>query len=485
MQRERRANAGSKMKQLIEEQLASGKIMMEDENDDEFGNDAANFDEMDDVDSDFQSTDEEEAGRDYEVDIPDYEDDVSRKRKRDKLLLPMLGSSKRAAAAPSTIAVTTGQAAYTKQHRSKQRKEHDDRHSLSTRRSHRAATVQNKERLEKRIMERKQAVVVKKPKVPEAKLTQAELLAEAIEVTEPANILYLEEMQALEQERERLKSLRSEKVRIPPGPTVTFLSVRSDKRIRLADSQAEDETSQTIKHGNGDILPQMGSSGNLETLDMNAVSGIDTKTQVTPLESGVKGQPGKTPRIENEADAAVHTILPGRTAAAAVEEHVVTRNFLVFENHARDPFERFHKSPESRGGFGGRRRSICPITGLPAKYRDPLSGVPYANKEAFANSGSSGYPQQQQQRWDEEVGRGQPLRNEDYYQQQPRYPPPRGVSSRTVQNPILLQPANDLQVFLQQKDAITDLVNNIYSNNEQIRSLNQRSLGEVNQSAAA
>ncbi|KAI8832524.1 hypothetical protein BC829DRAFT_352237, partial [Chytridium lagenaria] len=25
---------------------------------------------------------------------------------------------------------------------------------------------------------------------------------------------------------------------------------------------------------------------------------------------------------------------------------------------------------------------LCPITGLPAKYRDPSTGVPYANKEA-------------------------------------------------------------------------------------------------------
>jgi hypothetical protein len=27
--------------------------------------------------------------------------------------------------------------------------------------------------------------------------------------------------------------------------------------------------------------------------------------------------------------------------------------------------------------------SICPITGLDAPYRDPLTGTPYANKEAF------------------------------------------------------------------------------------------------------
>ena len=27
--------------------------------------------------------------------------------------------------------------------------------------------------------------------------------------------------------------------------------------------------------------------------------------------------------------------------------------------------------------------SICPITGMPAKYKDPLTGTPYANKEAF------------------------------------------------------------------------------------------------------
>ncbi|KAG0252923.1 hypothetical protein BG011_006669 [Mortierella polycephala] len=29
------------------------------------------------------------------------------------------------------------------------------------------------------------------------------------------------------------------------------------------------------------------------------------------------------------------------------------------------------------------RKPMCPITGLPAKYKDPRSGVPYANKEAY------------------------------------------------------------------------------------------------------
>ena len=29
------------------------------------------------------------------------------------------------------------------------------------------------------------------------------------------------------------------------------------------------------------------------------------------------------------------------------------------------------------------KRPVCAITGLPAKYRDPLTGVPYANAEAF------------------------------------------------------------------------------------------------------
>jgi len=29
------------------------------------------------------------------------------------------------------------------------------------------------------------------------------------------------------------------------------------------------------------------------------------------------------------------------------------------------------------------RKPVCPITGLPAKYKDPKSGIPYANKEAY------------------------------------------------------------------------------------------------------
>lgn len=30
-----------------------------------------------------------------------------------------------------------------------------------------------------------------------------------------------------------------------------------------------------------------------------------------------------------------------------------------------------------------KKVQTCPVTGLPAKYLDPLTGTPYANKEAF------------------------------------------------------------------------------------------------------
>jgi len=44
-------------------------------------------------------------------------------------------------------------------------------------------------------------------------------------------------------------------------------------------------------------------------------------------------------------------------------------------SHLRQVFQQQSKSNSTT--------SICPITGMVAKYRDPLTGTPYANKDAF------------------------------------------------------------------------------------------------------
>ena len=45
--------------------------------------------------------------------------------------------------------------------------------------------------------------------------------------------------------------------------------------------------------------------------------------------------------------------------------------------------QRAREEDDGSGDHGNRKALRCVITGLPAKYRDPLTGLPYANVEAF------------------------------------------------------------------------------------------------------
>ena len=68
------------------------------------------------------------------------------------------------------------------------------------------------------------------------------------------------------------------------------------------------------------------------------------------------------------------------------EEHTQTitstemycRNFLVFTDTKSFPTAYFCSKKPQRP-----KKQICPITGLPAKYIDPLTGTPYATPQAF------------------------------------------------------------------------------------------------------
>ncbi len=56
------------------------------------------------------------------------------------------------------------------------------------------------------------------------------------------------------------------------------------------------------------------------------------------------------------------------------KDYVHFSNPIVFSKI----FENFSRAPQTQ-----KPKSLCVVTGLPAKYFDPLSKQPYANKEAF------------------------------------------------------------------------------------------------------
>ena len=54
------------------------------------------------------------------------------------------------------------------------------------------------------------------------------------------------------------------------------------------------------------------------------------------------------------------------------------RNFLIFTDTKNFPASYFPtKKPKAP------HRTFCPVTGLPARYHDPVTGLPYANAHAF------------------------------------------------------------------------------------------------------
>ena len=60
------------------------------------------------------------------------------------------------------------------------------------------------------------------------------------------------------------------------------------------------------------------------------------------------------------------------------DSKICSRNFLVFTDVKNFPAKYF---PQNRSR--PPEKALCAITGLPAKYRDPLTGLPFANIAAF------------------------------------------------------------------------------------------------------
>lgn len=61
---------------------------------------------------------------------------------------------------------------------------------------------------------------------------------------------------------------------------------------------------------------------------------------------------------------------------------------ITLEQVLLDPSEAAHfAATVTEAPVGRPRRFFCPLTGLPALYRDPKTGIPYATKEAFEKIG--------------------------------------------------------------------------------------------------
>lgn len=175
-------------------------------------------------------------------------------------------------------------------------------------------------------------------KKPVRRLTQKDMLEEA-KMTERENLISLEAYARLEAEKKKVK----EKVNIIQGPFVRFHSIT----MPLV-SEVPDPSGNCTKQDKGDGAP---CNDSLENTDQ--------------------------PSTENKS-VSEQSSLPATVLEPTAEPQKYSRNFLIFTDTLNYPSTYFPMIKPRKP-----RKRFCPVTGLPAKYMDPLTGTPYATSQAF------------------------------------------------------------------------------------------------------
>lgn len=215
--------------------------------------------------------------------------------------------------------------------------------------------------------------VVRRPKQVR-KLTQQELLAEA-KWTEIDNLASLEAYARMEAEKKKVK----EKKVVWSGPVVRYLSVTmplisdADSAVTAGAEGAEPGKEEVEEEASTRLT--IGASSSINThVDNN------NQTELPPVDQPVA--------METDADS-TDAINAGMALSSNATPSPVqprppqkqSRNFMVFTDTNNFPSAYF---PPPVGKDPPRlRRRFCPVTGLPAKYVDPLTRTPYATPFAF------------------------------------------------------------------------------------------------------
>ncbi|KAJ6637286.1 Vacuolar protein sorting-associated protein 72 like [Pseudolycoriella hygida] len=318
--RERRGNAGAKMAKLLDEE----------EEDEFYKTSYGGFEETENDRDYVQKNDDEDDIVDSDFSIEENDEPISENEEETK-----------------TRRKTTNKRAYKeppkKSNQVKEQKKKVKVKKISTKRlkmkrqtytvldsakiSLRKSTALKSAATEHRIKARTEAAK-KKPKslksddwIP----TQEELLEEAL-ITEEENLASLEKFKQMEIEKKKSRPTK----RIFSGPTIRYHSLS----MPLVETKRTRESNRSVP---------------------NSVSQEDLSTKTEDEESNRKSIAVSTgPRCE--------------------------RTFVSFENDVReDAFNSIFKPSVKRpnGGY------ICSITKMPARYFDPITRLPYRNKEAF------------------------------------------------------------------------------------------------------
>lgn len=247
--------------------------------------------------------------------------------------------------------------------------------------------------------DRKAALPVRERRKKKPRLTQDALIAEALEMEEinRENLKWF-----LEQEEEKKAKLRNVGGNKIVGPFLRWQSVGYDKLgYKLGEINDDDHFDDYGNLIEPEIQPAAAAGGSTSDLTSTSASALpSTSNQISTISSNEATlDPVFAARAETSAQkAAALEVIPSNAAIAAkAREGATARAYVSIHDLPEDStwvdeFTAFlgdHCSWDAIPVVPTRnrplrpKRSICPITGLPAVYKDPRSGIPYANKEAY------------------------------------------------------------------------------------------------------
>ncbi|KAJ1568235.1 hypothetical protein HK405_003207 [Cladochytrium tenue] len=357
------------MQQLIREQLAVAPLL-DDEDGDPYEEDFATRDDDDIPDSDFESTDEDEYLDDaaYEeivrrggIHSDVVEDDDERYRRQKKRRLHSQPERRQqprdTETEPAATPGTSTPAVPSNKNKKKAYRRKDYWMSLEVgapgerRTSHRPQTVRSKQRLEQKLRERQADAASHTPNPappphPQRQLTQQELIAEALEVTEPMNLKFLDDVSRLEDEwhRNARAAAAAARSRSLPGPTCTFFSTTLDhkaRRVSQLPSSPSVSGGSDLTDDDDDDDGDGASASDASARDRDARAALAAAVFRDPNnpDAGLLLPRSESPSIEPIPTGSPGAVPPDTSAQnpKRKRKELVSRNYIVFKGYRRDP----------------------------------------------------------------------------------------------------------------------------------------------------
>lgn len=344
--RERRANAGNRISNLLndEEEEEIYKTLYGGFNEIEDDRDYIQIkqdDDDDSVDSDFSIDENDEVISDME-ELPERRVRQTGKVYKDLKAKKVPASKTR----QSSQKVIKKQAAK----RFKSNRKHRSSFTVldSGKISLRHSTALKSAATQHRVKERKEAMRkrVKAYRIVDVMPTQKELLAEA-ETTAKENLASLERFKKMEIEKKKVRPTK----RINPGPIIRYhsLSMPAAAATTAAAAAAKSIGQQKKQRTTSNIASVNSEMSNDTDMDIEAPSKPESKSS------------------------------SGHDHHSNTNKHV-ERTFITFENDLNDDyFKKIFSKPAAKR----KCDLICPLTKLPARYICPLTKLPYRNIQAL------------------------------------------------------------------------------------------------------